>query len=180
MEKYFGNAYRGDPGVPHAGPDRFVNIWIGSAAFSVLTWFNPYTWQLTNQFNHSSHRIELDKFGLLTVFARIPFHNAGIYSAYTNLAFIYTFLFMLDIACSRVSFYLLIWIMSICSWHDKAMIFEHYHWKKAKAKNQPYKFKRSHKPFSFVLFSGMSTWTRITGTRIISTGLSTSHSVSFM
>ncbi|KHG05145.1 Glutathione gamma-glutamylcysteinyltransferase 1 [Gossypium arboreum] len=48
MEKYFGNAYRGDPGVPHAGPDR---------------------------------------------------------------------------------------------WHDKAMIFEHYHWKKAKAKNQPYKFK---------------------------------------
>ncbi|MBA0800722.1 hypothetical protein Gohar_011140 [Gossypium harknessii] len=78
MEKYFGNAYRGDPGVPHAGPDRFVNIWIGSAAFSVLTWFNPYMWQLTNQFNHSSHRIELDKFGLLTVFARIPFHNAGI------------------------------------------------------------------------------------------------------
>ncbi|KAL4296747.1 hypothetical protein GQ457_12G010610 [Hibiscus cannabinus] len=77
MEKYFGNAYRGDPGVPHADPDRFVNIWIGSAAFSVLTWFNPYMWQLTNQFN----------------------------------------------------------------WHDKAMIFEHYHWKKAKAKNQPYKFK---------------------------------------
>ncbi|MBA0615779.1 hypothetical protein Godav_015891 [Gossypium davidsonii] len=130
MEKYFGNAYRGDPGVPHAGPDRFVNIWIGSAAFSVLTWFNPYMWQLTNQF--------------------------------------------------KVSFYLLIWSMSNCSWHDKAMIFEHYHWKKAKAKNQPYKFKRSHKPFSFVLFSGMSTWTRITGTRIISTGLSTSHSVSFM
>ncbi|MBA0857769.1 hypothetical protein Goshw_016979 [Gossypium schwendimanii] len=155
MEKYFGNAYRGDPGVPHAGPDRFVNIWIGSAAFSVLTWFNPYMWQLTNQF----------KWQILH---------------YANLAFIYTFLFVLDIACSRVSFYLLIWSMSICSWHDKAMIFEHYHWKKAKAKNQPYKFKRSHKPFSFVLFSGMSTWTRITGTRIISTGLSTSHSVSFM
>ncbi|KAG2690092.1 hypothetical protein I3843_09G168500 [Carya illinoinensis] len=64
MEKYFGNAYRGDPGVPHADPDRFVNIWIGSAAFSVLT-----------------------------------------------------------------------------CWHDKAMLFEQYHWKKAMEKNQPYKFK---------------------------------------
>ncbi|KAG2318119.1 hypothetical protein Bca4012_069070 [Brassica carinata] len=50
MEKYFGNAYRGDPGVPHADADRLVNIWIGSAAFSVLTWFNPYMWQLSNQF----------------------------------------------------------------------------------------------------------------------------------
>lgn len=53
MEKYFGNAYRGDPGVPHADPDRFTNIWIGSAAFSVLTWFNPYMWQLSNQFKYS-------------------------------------------------------------------------------------------------------------------------------
>ncbi|THG05780.1 hypothetical protein TEA_007628 [Camellia sinensis var. sinensis] len=50
MEKYFGNAYRGDPGVPHADPDRFVNIWIGSFAFSALTWVNPYMWQLSNQF----------------------------------------------------------------------------------------------------------------------------------
>lgn len=53
MEKYFGNAYRGDPGVPHADPDRFVNIWIGSAAFSALTWINPYMWHLTNQFKYS-------------------------------------------------------------------------------------------------------------------------------
>lgn len=52
MEKYFGNAYRGDPGVPHADADRFVNIWIGSAAFSVLTWVNPYMWQLSNQFKY--------------------------------------------------------------------------------------------------------------------------------
>lgn len=52
MEKYFGNAYRGDPGVPHADPERFVNIWIGSAAFSVLTLFNPYMWQLSNQFKY--------------------------------------------------------------------------------------------------------------------------------
>ncbi|KAL6277655.1 hypothetical protein ACE6H2_021256 [Prunus campanulata] len=55
MEKYFGNAYRGDPGVPHADPERFVNIWIG--------------------------------------------------------------------------------------WHDKAMCFEQYHWKKAMKKGEPYKFK---------------------------------------
>ncbi|KAL8094772.1 uncharacterized protein LOC141690377 [Apium graveolens] len=77
MEKYFGNAYRGDPGVPHADPERFMNIWIGSAAFNVFTFFNPYMWQLSNQFN----------------------------------------------------------------WHDKAMQFEHYHWKKALEKKQPYKFK---------------------------------------
>lgn len=28
-----------------------------------------------------------------------------------------------------------------CSWHDKAMLFEQYHWKKALKKGQPYKFK---------------------------------------
>ncbi|OMO72473.1 hypothetical protein CCACVL1_17780 [Corchorus capsularis] len=58
MEKYFGTAYGGDPGVPHADPTRFTNIWIGSAA-----------------------------------------------------------------------------------WHDKAFLFEQYHWKKAREKKQPYKFK---------------------------------------
>ncbi|KAF7818645.1 Aminopeptidase-like protein AC3.5 [Senna tora] len=52
MEKYFGNAYRGDPGVPHAEPERFVNIWIGSAAFSAITFFNPHIWQLSNQFKY--------------------------------------------------------------------------------------------------------------------------------
>ncbi|XP_038721722.1 uncharacterized protein LOC120013838 [Tripterygium wilfordii] len=76
MEKYFGNAYRGDPGVPHADADRFVNIWVGSALFCAFTWNSPYMWQLTNQFN----------------------------------------------------------------WHDRAFLFEQYHWKKAKEKNQPYKF----------------------------------------
>ncbi|MQL69147.1 hypothetical protein Taro_001408 [Colocasia esculenta] len=50
MEKYFGNPYRGDPGVPHTEPESFVNIWIGSFAFSAITWFNPYLWQLSNQF----------------------------------------------------------------------------------------------------------------------------------
>ncbi|KAH9735015.1 hypothetical protein WN944_003634 [Citrus x changshan-huyou] len=77
MEKYFGKAYRGDPGVPHSGPESFENIWIGAFAFSALTWSNPYMWHLTNQFN----------------------------------------------------------------WHDKVMLFEQYHWKKAQAKKQPYKFK---------------------------------------
>ncbi|KAI3895259.1 hypothetical protein MKW98_004007 [Papaver atlanticum] len=77
MDRFFGNAYRGDPGVPHADPERFGNIWIGSLAFSAITWFNPYIWQLSNQSN----------------------------------------------------------------WHDRAMIFEQYHWKKALQKKQPYKFK---------------------------------------
>lgn len=97
------------------------------------------------------------------------------------------------------------------------MMFEHYHWKKAKAKNQPYKFKvhlfdfkqRINLIFPFVyepLFnsgcwwffffsrlkrlldfvtgdeclcccSGMSTWTRTTGTHTISTGLFTSRRI---
>ncbi|KAK1291988.1 hypothetical protein QJS10_CPB17g00737 [Acorus calamus] len=77
MDKIFGNAYRGDPGVPHTDPERFENIWIGSFAFSAITWFHPYMWQLSHQFN----------------------------------------------------------------WHDKAMLYEQYHWKKAMEKKQPYKFK---------------------------------------
>ncbi|BBH05974.1 hypothetical protein Prudu_017515 [Prunus dulcis] len=83
------------PGVPHADPERFVNIWIGSAAFSALTWVNPYMWQLSNQFN----------------------------------------------------------------WHDKAMCFEQYHWKKAMKKGSP------------TNLSGTSTWTRISEIPTISTGL---------
>ncbi|XP_068655366.1 uncharacterized protein [Aristolochia californica] len=77
MEKYFGNPYRGDPGVPHSDPNHFVDIWIGAFAFSALTWNNPYMWQLSNQFN----------------------------------------------------------------WHDKSMLYEQYHWKKALKKGQPYEFK---------------------------------------
>ncbi|KAL0426423.1 UNVERIFIED_CONTAM: hypothetical protein Slati_2817100 [Sesamum latifolium] len=77
MEDILWRVYRGDPGVPHSGTELFENIWIGSAAFSAITFFNPYMWQTSNQFN----------------------------------------------------------------WHDKAMLFEQYHWKKAREKNQPYKFK---------------------------------------
>ena len=53
MEKYFGNAYRCDPGIPHTDSDRFVNIWIRSIALSTLTWVNPYMWQLSNRFKYS-------------------------------------------------------------------------------------------------------------------------------
>ncbi|KAI3847844.1 hypothetical protein MKX03_026904, partial [Papaver bracteatum] len=48
-DRFFGNAYKGDRGVPHAHPERFRNIWIGLLAFSAITWFNPYIWQLSNQ-----------------------------------------------------------------------------------------------------------------------------------
>ncbi|KAJ0777985.1 hypothetical protein HanLR1_Chr02g0066721 [Helianthus annuus] len=50
MEKYFGNAYRGDPGVPHSGQEKFLSIWIGSIAFSAITWSHPYIWQLSNRY----------------------------------------------------------------------------------------------------------------------------------
>ncbi|PIA63150.1 hypothetical protein AQUCO_00200877v1 [Aquilegia coerulea] len=49
MERFFANAYRGDPGVPHADRERFGNIWIGSFAFAAISWFNPYFWQLSRQ-----------------------------------------------------------------------------------------------------------------------------------
>ncbi|KAK7267717.1 hypothetical protein RIF29_20395 [Crotalaria pallida] len=75
MEKYFGNAYRGDPGVPHTDHQRFYNIWFGSAAFSVLAYINPYIWHFpTSQW----------------------------------------------------------------SWHDRAIIYEQYQWKKAMRENKPY------------------------------------------
>ncbi|KAF3776353.1 hypothetical protein EJ110_NYTH48114, partial [Nymphaea thermarum] len=45
-----GNPYRWDLGVPHNDPGRFVSIWIGSVAFSVITWFRPYLWQLSNSY----------------------------------------------------------------------------------------------------------------------------------
>ncbi|KAJ4750668.1 Actin T1-like protein [Rhynchospora pubera] len=52
MEKYFGNAYRGDPGVPHTSPGRFSAIWLGSLAFSAATWNYPYIWNITSQWNY--------------------------------------------------------------------------------------------------------------------------------
>ncbi|KAG6471597.1 hypothetical protein ZIOFF_069041 [Zingiber officinale] len=107
MDKYFGNAYRGDPGVPHADPDRFANIWIGSVAFSALTWINPYMWQLSNQFKLTApYRVDASEVAGSIV---------------------------ITVCCDMD--------LCECSWHDKAMLFEHYHWKKALQKNEPYEFK---------------------------------------
>ncbi|WJX11703.1 hypothetical protein P8452_02284 [Trifolium repens] len=75
MDKYFSSAYRGDPGVPHASPHRFVNIWIGSLAFTACNCFNPHYFQIGS-----------------TAF----------------------------------------------NWHDKVMLFEQYHWKRAMEKNKRY------------------------------------------
>nr|GLL16581.1 uncharacterized protein LOC109163471 [Ipomoea trifida]GMC46309.1 actin T1-like protein [Ipomoea batatas]GMD39088.1 actin T1-like protein [Ipomoea batatas] len=76
MEKYFGNAYRGDPGVPHCNPMDFWGAWAGAAAFSAVTWVNPYIWHFTTDDNY----------------------------------------------------------------HDKAMLYEHHHWKRARDKNKPHRF----------------------------------------
>ncbi|KEH42204.1 hypothetical protein MtrunA17_Chr1g0180771 [Medicago truncatula] len=77
MDKYFSSAYRGDPGVPHADPHRFVNIWFGCLAFTASNCINPYYWHIgSSSFN----------------------------------------------------------------WHDRVMLFEQYHWKKAMRKNQRYEF----------------------------------------
>ncbi|PIA63151.1 hypothetical protein AQUCO_00200877v1 [Aquilegia coerulea] len=56
MERFFANAYRGDPGVPHADRERFGNIWIGSFAFAAISWFNPYFWQLSRQINTTGRK----------------------------------------------------------------------------------------------------------------------------
>ncbi|KAB2622387.1 hypothetical protein D8674_024569 [Pyrus ussuriensis x Pyrus communis] len=63
MEKYFGNAYRGDPGVPHADPERLVYIWIGSTASQPsLGWhdkamlFEQYHWKKWNEYMDKDQR----------------------------------------------------------------------------------------------------------------------------
>ncbi|GAB2272314.1 hypothetical protein Dimus_007134 [Dionaea muscipula] len=74
MERFFGNAYRGDPGVPHSGRHPFIVTWMGCVASSACFWIHPYPWTICNQDN----------------------------------------------------------------WHDKAMLYEQYHWKKAMEKKKPY------------------------------------------
>ncbi|KAI5060082.1 hypothetical protein GOP47_0024502 [Adiantum capillus-veneris] len=51
MEKMFGPAYAGDPGVPHSGKDGFANLFWGCVTFAAISWFNPYYWQYTNCYN---------------------------------------------------------------------------------------------------------------------------------
>lgn len=90
-------------------------------------------------------------------------------------------------------FYFVLSYSLICSYHDKWMLFEQHHWKKARAKKQPYEFKVSHFTpknwiiicfsdiflqqvfvwFLFLLISGIR-YQRKSGTRTITTGLSTS------
>lgn len=49
MEKYFGNSYRGDPGVPHCDEDAFSNVWLGSLGFAVYAWNYPHFWTLARE-----------------------------------------------------------------------------------------------------------------------------------
>ncbi|KAL8168038.1 hypothetical protein V2J09_009537 [Rumex salicifolius] len=133
MDKFFNSAYRGDPGVPHSGPDRFVNVWIGSVAFSVLSHFYPYMWQLTNQHNIGCLKFPCSSLTLLPVYwlALIAFkiillqdHPARFFGS----------------ICNNFGSALMFEAIT-CSWHDRAMVYEQYHWKKAMAKKQPYNFK---------------------------------------
>ncbi|KAI3706728.1 hypothetical protein L6452_24660 [Arctium lappa] len=64
MEKYFGNAYRGDPGIPHCGKENFLSIWIGSLAFSAITWNHPHLWQVSNRFNWHDHAMLYEQYHL--------------------------------------------------------------------------------------------------------------------
>jgi hypothetical protein len=56
MEKMFGPAYTGDPGVPHSDKDAFSSIFWGSVAFSAYSIVCPYYWeQCNNTFNWHDH-----------------------------------------------------------------------------------------------------------------------------
>ncbi|CAN1304898.1 hypothetical protein LINPERPRIM_LOCUS26357 [Linum perenne] len=75
MEKYFGNAYRGDPGVPHAPGKRFTNIWIGAAAFSAVAWFDPYFWQHTGGIKSVLLHRDLGDFCRVIVLSLSNYHD---------------------------------------------------------------------------------------------------------
>eukprot|EP00245_Coleochaete_scutata_P000435 TRINITY_DN10560_c0_g1_i1.p1 TRINITY_DN10560_c0_g1~~TRINITY_DN10560_c0_g1_i1.p1 ORF type:complete len:100 (+),score=23.76 TRINITY_DN10560_c0_g1_i1:63-362(+) len=49
MDKMFGPAYTGDPGVPHADKDMFWGVFSGAALFGVWTMINPYHWEQAQQ-----------------------------------------------------------------------------------------------------------------------------------
>jgi hypothetical protein len=48
MEKMFGPAYTGDPGVPHSDKEAFSSIFWGSVAFSAYSIVCPYYWEQAN------------------------------------------------------------------------------------------------------------------------------------
>jgi len=51
MDKIFGPAYSGDPGIPHSGKEMFhTTIW-APVIFSIASIFNPYYWQSATEVN---------------------------------------------------------------------------------------------------------------------------------
>ncbi len=48
MEKMFGPAYTGDPGVPHSDKGAFSSIFWGSVVFSAYSIVCPYYWEQCN------------------------------------------------------------------------------------------------------------------------------------
>jgi hypothetical protein len=48
MEKMFGPAYTGDPGVPHSDKGAFSSIFWGSVLFSAYSIVCPYYWEQCN------------------------------------------------------------------------------------------------------------------------------------
>ncbi|GJP59647.1 hypothetical protein CLOP_g14226, partial [Closterium sp. NIES-67] len=49
MDKIFGPAYTGDPGVPHTDKDIFSGIFWGAVGFSLYSVADPYYWQHTTE-----------------------------------------------------------------------------------------------------------------------------------
>ncbi|KAG6541005.1 hypothetical protein Mapa_017578 [Marchantia paleacea] len=45
MEKMFGPAYQGDPGVPHSDKEGFATIFWGAVTFSAYSMVCPYYWE---------------------------------------------------------------------------------------------------------------------------------------
>eukprot|EP00246_Nothoceros_aenigmaticus_P012939 TRINITY_DN420_c0_g1_i3.p2 TRINITY_DN420_c0_g1~~TRINITY_DN420_c0_g1_i3.p2 ORF type:complete len:102 (-),score=10.94 TRINITY_DN420_c0_g1_i3:813-1118(-) len=48
MEKMFGPAYTGDPGVPHSDKEAFGSIFWGAVCFSAYSFICPYYWEQAN------------------------------------------------------------------------------------------------------------------------------------
>ncbi|XP_019708551.1 uncharacterized protein [Elaeis guineensis] len=61
MEDFWWRIYRGDPGVPHTNPDRFVNTCMAIFAFSAVACFNSFMrQQLSHHFNWDDKALMFD------------------------------------------------------------------------------------------------------------------------
>ncbi|CAI5461182.1 unnamed protein product [Closterium sp. Yama58-4] len=65
MDKIFGPAYTGDPGVPHTDKDIFSGIFWGAVGFSLYSVADPYYWQHSTEHNwhdmayiHENHQFK--------------------------------------------------------------------------------------------------------------------------